>query len=112
MLKHPCTFCEKVKSKMNNPIYYFYLAAKHFNIFIGIQINKLIGYSVYMTQLWEVPKRKFVFDEIITMYFTPFFTLAITLSIFFTMQTKLNLLNTHHKCMHLLLYCITFPRIK
>ena len=74
---------------MNNPVCYFYMAAKHSNMFVAVQISKLIGFSVYMTQLWEVSKRKFVFDEIFTMYFTPFFTLAITLSTFvFTMQTK------------------------
>ena len=67
----------------------FYLAAKHSNMFLAMQISKLIGFSVYITQLWEVSKRNFVFDEIITMYFTPFFTLDTSLSTFvFTMQTN------------------------
>ena len=62
------------------------MTAKHSNMFMAIEISKLVGFSVYMTQLWEVSD---VFDEIIAMYFTPFFTLAITLSTFvFTMQTK------------------------
>ena len=47
-------------------------------MFMAIQISKLIDFSVYMTQLWEVSYRHFVFDEIITMYFTPFLRLAIT----------------------------------
>ena len=46
--------CEKGKSKMNNPIYYFYLAAKHSNMFMAIQISQFIGFSIYMTQLGEV----------------------------------------------------------
>ena len=44
-----------------------------------IQISRLNGFSVYMTQLWEVSKRKLLFGEIITMYFPVFFTLAINL---------------------------------
>ena len=45
-------FCEKVRPKsIIRLIFFFYLAAKHFNIFMAIQISKLIGFYVYMTQL-------------------------------------------------------------
>ena len=40
---------------MDNPILLFFiLTAKHSNMFMAIEISKLIGFSVYMIQLWEV----------------------------------------------------------
>ena len=43
---------------MNNPIYYFfYLAGKHFNIFMAIQISKLIGVSLYDSIMRSVKKK-------------------------------------------------------
>ena len=86
MFHHVETFIQflakKVGPKWIIQLFIFYLAAKHSNMCMTMQISKLIGLYVYMTQLWEVSKRNFVFDEIVTMYFTPFFTLAITLSTF------------------------------
>ena len=46
---------KKVGPKWTIQFIIFYLAAKHSNMFMAIQISKLIGFSVYITQLlWEV----------------------------------------------------------